>query len=155
MRTDAPDPAHIEVTCADAASSKARWRFRLAVALIIAWLVMLGLLSFFTANPVTLNRDQIRESADVLTAIVENPATGNVRVLHAWKQRFDEKTLVLPNLKSTEAVSGETYLIPISRAGEEWMVTPSKLPQNMPLVYPATTDAERQLKGILETGHLP
>jgi hypothetical protein len=125
--------------------------------LIIAWLVVLSLLSFFTANPVTLNRDQIRESADVLTAVVENPATGNVRVLHAWKQRVAEKTLALPNLKSTEAESGsgQTYLIPISRAGDEWIVTPSKLPQHLPLIYPAKPEAERQLKSILETGHLP
>ncbi len=155
MQTDAPDTGHDEATCSNASSAIARWRFRLAVVLIIAWLVVLSLLSFFTANPVTLNRDQIRKSNDVLTAIVENPAAGNVRVLHAWKQRVNEKTLVLPNLKSTEAVSGKTYLIPISGAGDEWIVTPSKLPQNLPLIYPATPEAERQLKSILETGHLP
>ena len=155
MRTDAPDTAHAAASCSDAPSPKARWRYQLAVALIIAWLVALSLLSYFTANPVTLNRDQILESADVLTAVVENPAAGNVRVLHAWKQRADKKTLALPNLKSTEAVSGETCLIPISGAGDEWIVTPSKLPQHPPLIYPATPDAERQLKSILETGHLP
>ncbi len=155
MRTDVPDTAHAAATCADAPSTKARWRFRLAVALIIAWLAVLSLLSYFTANPVTLNRDQILESADVLTAVVENPATGNLRVLHAWKQRFDEKTLALPNLKSTEAVPGETYFVPISAAGAEWIVTPSKLPQHLPLIYAATPEAERQLKSLLETGQLP
>jgi anti-sigma-K factor RskA len=155
VRTDAPDTAHAAATCSDVPSAKARWRFRLAVALIVSWLVVLSLLSYFTANPVTLNRDQILESADVLTAVVENPATGNIRVLHAWKQKVDEKTLTLPNLKSTEAVSGETYLIPISGAGDEWSVKPSKLPQHLPLIYPATPEAERQLKSLLETGHLP
>src|SRR5262245_44075916 len=99
---------------------------------------MLSLLSFFTANPVTLNRDQILESDDVLTAGVENPDTGNVLILRAWKQRVDEKSLSLSNLKSTEAVSGQTYLIPIRGTSDEWTVTRSKLPQRVPLIYPAT-----------------
>ena len=119
------------------------------------WLIVLLSLSITTANPVTLNLDQVLESTDVLTAVVENPQTGTVRVQKTWKEEVTETELVLANLGLTGAAAGKWILIPVVKRGRTWLVTPTKLPGNPPLVYPATAETVRQLQGILQTGRLP
>lgn len=144
VRTDAPD------TASNGRGTKARRRFVLATGLAAMWLIGLGVLSFTTANPVTLNRDQIREADDVMTAVVDDAATGRVRVETAWKNLARDEQLTLPNLVASKSTPGQRLLIPVRRTKTGWQVMPSKLPKEPPLVYPVNDESERQLRLLLK-----
>ena len=131
-----------------------RWFF-LAACLVVLWAIGLGVLSIVAANPVTLNRDQILESVDVLTAVVEDRDAGHVRVEKSWKDIVHDKHLTLSNLSQLQLTANERLLIPVIRVPRSWQVAPSKLPHEPPLVYPATEESERQLRQLLKTGRLP
>ena len=60
-------------------------RLKLTITLVLIWLFGLGLLAALTANPVTLNRDQIADSIVVVTAEVEDANAGLVRIRKVWK----------------------------------------------------------------------
>lgn len=149
VRTDSPDTISVGKT-----SLVRRW-FVLAASLVVLWVIGLGVLSILTANPVTLNRDQILESDDVITALVEDAKGGHVRVEKSWKSDVSEEQLTLTNLGEAKAGSRERLLIPVSRSRRGWQVTPTKLPNEPPLVYPDSEESERQLRQLLKTGQLP
>ena len=135
-----------------------RWFF-LAACLVVLWAIGLGVLSIVAANPVTLNRDQILESVDVLTAVVEDRDAGHVRVEKSWKDSLREEHLTLSELREMKLATNERLLIPVTRAPRSarhrWQITPSKLPHDRLLVYPATEESQRQLDHLLKTGRLP
>ena len=88
MRTDSPQDA------APQDVSHVRLWFVLVASLTAVWIVGLGVLSLLTANPVTLNRDQILDSVDVLTAVVEDPRAGRIRIEKSWKGFVEQEQLV-------------------------------------------------------------
>lgn len=135
----------------------ARHRLLVVVALFVTWLAGLGFLSVVTANPVTLNRDQIAESIVILAAEIQDAKTGLVTVRKTWKNpAWKAEKLTLPNLLETGASNGQILIIPITSKGDDsYRVTPSKLPHQPPLVYPMTPESERQLLSLLKTGRLP
>ncbi len=147
VRTDSPDTAFHTV------SHVRRW-FVLAACLAGLWVLGLGVLSFLTANPVTLNRDQILEATDVVTAVVI-VAEYRVRIEKSWKDVVHEDELELVNLIETRSSFGDRLLIPVTSSRKGWQVTLSKLPGEPPLVYPATEESERQLRQLLKNGRLP
>ena len=149
VRTDSPQ----DDTRQD--QSRTRRRFVLAASLVCLWCIGLGALSLLTANPITLNRDQILGSVDVVTAVVEDPRSGQVRVEKSWKDIVHDKHLTLSNLSQLQLTANERLLIPVIRVPRSWQVAPSKLPHEPPLVYPATEESERQLRQLLKTGRLP
>ena len=149
VRTDSPDTASFRTV-----SHVRRW-FVLAASLVGLWVLGLGVLSFLTANPVTLNRDQILEAADVLTAVVKDVDDGKVRVEKSWKDVIHEDEFELFNLLRSHPSVGERLLIPVSSSRNGWRVTLSKLPGEPPLVYPATDESERQLRHLLKHRRLP
>jgi hypothetical protein len=121
-----------------------------AVALAAGWWVCLSLLALFTANPVTLNREQILRSKDVVTGtIVGDPGSGKVSVTEEWKGHDLRGTIMVANLATTIARQGTSYLIPLSASDETFRVTETLLPNGAPLIYPATYDALEQLQEIL------
>lgn len=136
-------------------SQKQKSLFIVAAIMSTAWMLSLLILSVTTANPVTLNRDQIIESTDVLTALVDDPQSGVIQIQHSWKDVVGEKQIKVADLGSLSVTKGERYIIPVLQNKETWQATPSKLPKNPRLIYPASDEAERQLKSILKTGHLP
>lgn len=146
MRTDSPD------STAPREASSARQRFALAAAFAGLWLIGLGVLSFLSANPITLNREQVLSATDVLTAVVEEPRAETVRVEKSWKGAVSEDRLALSNLQATNPRAGDRLLIPVSRSRGGWRVTLSKLPNEPPLVYPATAESEGQLRQLLKAG---
>lgn len=146
MRTDSPD------SIAPREALSAKKRFALVAAFAGLWLIGLGTLSYLTANPVTLNREQIRSATDVLTAMVEDAKAGTVRVEKSWKEAVSESRLALPNLSAANPAAGDRFLIPVSRSRDGWRVTRSKLPQEPPLIYPATQESETQLQQMLKAG---
>ena len=115
----------------------------------------LGALSFLSANPITLNRDQILDATDVLTVVVEDVTAGDVRVEKSWKDAVNDQRITLLNLRATKTDSRQRLLIPVTRSDKGWQITSSKLPQEPPLVYPATEESERQLELLLKIGRLP
>ena len=78
VRTDSPD------STAPREASSARKRFALVAVFAGLWLIGLGVLSFLSANPITLNREQVLSATDVLTAVVEDPKAETVRVEKSW-----------------------------------------------------------------------
>ena len=129
--------------------------FSITALLAVTWMVLLLVLSVTSANPVTLNRDQIVEAADVLTVLVKDQQTGAVQIEKSWKGELSDHELVVTDIASMGVATGQRCLIPITREGGQWQVMPSKLPNNARLIYPMSPEAERQLKSILKTGHLP
>lgn len=149
VRMDSP------VTASVRSVSHIRNWFVLAASLAGLWVIGVGVLSLLTANPVTLNRDQVLESTDVLTAVVEDIPSGQVRVEKSWKNAVHDEQLTLSNLRETKPTSQQHLLIPVSLGRQGWQVTPLKLPHEPPLVYPVTEESERQLRHLLKTGRLP
>lgn len=149
VRTDSPD------STAPREASSARQRFALVAAFAGLWLLGLAALALLTANPITLNREQILAATDVLTVVVEDSQAGTVRVEKSWKDAVSEDRLTLSNLHAASAAAGHRLLVPVSRSRDGWRVTLSKLPNEPPLVYPATEESERQLQQLLKTGRLP
>ena len=149
VRTDSPDTASVRTV-----SHVRRW-FTLAASLVGLWVFGLGVLSFLTANPVTLNRDQILEATDVLTAVVKDADYGEVRVERSWKDVVHEDEIELPNLRYTHPAVGERLLIPVTTSRNGWRVALTNLPNQPPLVYPFNEESERQLRHLLKHGRLP
>lgn len=120
-----------------------------AIALAAGWWLLLGGLALFTANPVTLNREQIRRAPYVATGTLR--ADGTVAVEKEWKRRANLDTLTLPELGEAGYEPGQSYLIPVLQRGSRYRVMPApwqKTPE--PRIYPATPEAVRQLEGILK-----
>ncbi len=130
-------------------------RFVLAAGLVGLWVIGLGVLSWLTANPITLNLDQILDATDVLTAVVEDIEVGRVSVEKSWKNAVRDERLTLINLRETKPDSRQRLIIPVTLTNKGWKITPSKLPREPPLVYPATEESERQLRHLLKIGRLP
>jgi hypothetical protein len=146
VRTDSPD----SIAPREATSAR-RW-FALAAVFASLWVCGLGVFSLLTANPITLNREQVLSATDVLTAVVKELDAGTVRVEKSWKGAVTEDHLALTNLDAINTAVGERLLIPVSRSRNGWRVTLSKLPNEPPLVYPATPDSEKQLQVLLNAG---
>ena len=137
-----PDPPH-----------RARRRFVLAALLAAVWMVALILLAAFTANPVTLNRDQVRRSDWVVTGTVVDLDKSLVAVEKEWKRGRITGEIAVRNLRETSARTGERYILPLSadkNGGTRYRVTESPVPRSAPPVYPATEEALAQLHAILE-----
>lgn len=147
------EPSFTPVLNVDAAVRPDR---RLWVALSVAglWILLLVILTIFTANPITLNRIQIQES----TLIVVGTVTGKGTITRsdvgglAWP---DQDEIVVENLSQAKARVGQTYLFPLRQTGRQangdgaiFEVTPTLLPDHSPLIYPVEPETFAQLKEI-------
>lgn len=153
-RDSAPTP---RVTAAEQTDRPSRrlW-FWPAVLLFAAWLVFLVTLAMLTANPVTLNRAQLRRAELVVEATVENLATGECRIVRTWPQAPQlGPVITVAGLGELAARPGEAYLLPLDRngqgAGFHIALTPP--PLSKPLIYPAGDESRRQLEQILSEEH--
>jgi len=107
-------------------------------------------MAWLTANPVTLNRDQILRADFVVTGKVESdPHAGEVSISRAWTKNGPSGTIHVENLEDTQARRGQTYLMPLSRASTGYKVTEARLDNSAALIYPDTPAAVEQLKAIL------
>lgn len=122
----------------------------IAAILAAGWALFLALLAAYTANPVTLNREQILASSYVVTATVAgDPAEGRVSVEREWKKQALSGTVAVIDLPAAGARRGTAYLIPLSRSDDALRVTEAPDSTGAPLIYPATPDALKQLRTIL------
>ena len=116
----------------------------------LLWWLMLAALTALTANPVTLNVEQIRRADYVVTARVSEQRPKVLLVEKEWKRGAHLEQVAARNLALTSAKPGRRYLVPLSRTGaNEHQVTPTELPDRTPLIYPATDEARSQLSAIL------
>jgi hypothetical protein len=123
-----------------------------AVLLFAVWFAFLLTLALFSANPVTLNRRQIRQADLVVEARVENPATGECRIVRTWPEAPQlGPTITIAGLADLAVRPGETYLLPLERLprGAGFRIAPTPPPLSKPLIYPAADDSRRQLAEIL------
>jgi hypothetical protein len=106
-------------------------------------------MAWLTANPVTLNRDQILRADFVITGKVESePALREVLVLREWKKNGLTGKIHVENLEDARVRRGGTYLMPLSHASTGYRVTETRA-SSPAIVYPATPEAIDQLEKIL------
>ncbi|MEX1098529.1 MAG: hypothetical protein WED34_20960 [Planctomycetales bacterium] len=128
----------------------ARLVLLIAAGISAVWGACLAGLALLTANPVTLNPAQIDAADYVVTAIVSSERPDEIVVETEWKRGRELGTILVENLKEAKAVSGERYLIPLTRAGRDrYRVTETLQAELPPLIYPAVPEAERQLAALL------
>jgi hypothetical protein len=120
-----------------------------AIVLAILWWIVLVLLAVFTANPVTLNRDQIAHSSHVITGVVDDPSSGQVTVEREWKGKGLSGVITVEDLAASGARQGGKYLLPLSRGAINWRVSETPRPASTRLIYAESPDAIAQLQSIL------
>lgn len=147
----APAPAASQPDDAPPSSARgARRGLWIAVVIAALWLLALGGLALFTANPITLNVEQIRASEYVVSGRLSRNERDVIFVERQWKGGETAAEFRVANLSQTALEPGRSYLVPLSRARSGALeVTETDLPENPPLVYPATEEAIAQLTAIL------
>jgi hypothetical protein len=138
---------------AEAAASPPRrlWLWP-AVILFAVWFAFLLTLALFSANPVTLNRRQVREADLVVEATIESLATGECRIVRTWPEAPQLGPIItIAGLADLAVRAGETYLLPLERLprGAGFRIALAPPPLSKPLIYPADDDSRRQLEEIL------
>jgi hypothetical protein len=132
------------------ASRPSRGPLLFAGTLTVIWCAILIGMAWLTANPVTLNRDQILRADFVITGKIESePAQGEVSVSREWKKNGLKGMIHVENLEEAKVRRGGTYLMPLSHASTGYRVTEARLANSAALVYPATPAAIEQLEEIL------
>ena len=133
-----------------AVATRSRRLLIAAISIAAVWgTALAGLL--FTPKPVTLNRAQIRRAEFVVTGTISDPQQGTVVVEKEWKHGEKLEHMTNVNLNRTGARRDSTYLIPLSKtSGKQFQVTPTPLPTQAPLIYPATPEAIAQLEKLLK-----
>lgn len=149
------DPTNAGRASADgpvASPVKIRRRWIVSAIVLAAWILALGILAATTANPVTLNREQILHAHFVVTARVLNRAEGMIAVEKEWKRGAGivADKMRVENLDRTGVHDGAEYLLPLTRQADgKLYVTETRLPNGRPLAYPATPDAIARLEQLL------
>jgi hypothetical protein len=143
-------PAAPPLSPVDAPSRLSRGPLLFIALLTACWCVTLIVMACLTANPVTLNRDQVLRADFVVTGKVESaPALGDVSVSREWTKKGLSGKIHVENLEDAGARRGETYLLPLSLAGTGYRVTEARLANSAVLIYPDTPTAIDQLEQIL------
>ncbi len=146
---DAPPSANDEQVSASP-PSKSRGRLIFAAGFAGLWVLGLIVLAMLTANPVTLNRQQILGSDYVATAVRKDADSPVLEVQKEWKHGEKLGEITITNLSDIDMPAGREFLVPLEQMGRNrFLVTPTALPNKAPLIYPATPESKAQLKDIL------
>jgi hypothetical protein len=139
------------VSQSDAPSRPSRALLIVAIAVAIVWAACLMVMAWLTANPITLNRDQILRADFVITGTIDSdPHGGEVTVVREWKKNHLTGKIHLENLdEAPGARRGATYVMPLSHAITGYRVTDARLANSAALIYPATPEAIEQLEKML------
>ena len=120
----------------------------LPIGAAVAWWLALVAMAIFTANPITLNRDQILRADFVVTGTVDETQPHTLIVDKEWKKKAGLRQVTVENLDETGARPGRTYLVPLSKdVNGRYFVTETK--DERLLIYPAEDEAVEQLEAIL------
>ncbi len=152
MGTDAPN-----LQSPSQPAKQTNRRLLLAIFLIaLGWIGFILFMVIWYSNPVTLNELQILSSTQIAAGRVIGPHT-ITRDEAAGVWPFEGRDQIeIVNLAATPAKQGETYvfpLIPFLQDGRPvegaYEITPTRLPGELPLIYPTGEETTRQLKKIL------
>jgi hypothetical protein len=157
-----PDPAakippaeSSNVDGGDSPADHSSKRAVLLAALILAglWIVGLVVLAAISANPVTINQMQIRDSDLIVTARRGAEGSSTLVITKEWIHGEELETITVTNLERTNIVPGEEFLVPLKRMAKgRFQVTPtSPALKEVPLIYPATPESKSQLQSLLES----
>lgn len=135
-------------------SPDVRKRFLAAAVLAGLWIASLAILALATANPVTLNREQILHAPYLVTAKVISRRDGLVSVSREWKHGAglpkDKDTVKLENLADAGVREGVEYVFPVRKRSDGTLVVyETRLPNGRPLAYPATDAALKAIETLL------
>lgn len=123
---------------------------RLAAISFASWLVALVALALTSANPVTLNRQQILRSEVVVEAVVANVTAGECRVIQSWPEGAVGETVRVVGLDLLPIETGEAYMLPLASADDRtYQIVLTAPPASVALIYPATDAARNQLEVLL------
>ena len=128
-----------------------RWILVVAIVIAAMWILGLLILAVVSSNPVTLNRTQIQYSDYIVTARRPKADADTLVVEKEWLRNDELSEITLTNLDETGMPADEAFLVPLQRlGGGRYRVTPTSLPNKAALIYPATEEAQAQLREILE-----
>jgi len=145
-----PIPSEEPRSAAPSARATARRRLIAAGVLAALWVVALVILALLTANPVTLNREQILQSDLVVVGRFDSQNPSRLIVDESWNRESDLAEIDVENHAATRARAGKSYIVPLTKTpAGRFRVTESLLPNSAPLVYPATDEAFEQLRALL------
>lgn len=139
--------------------SQRRLPLLLALSAGLLWLIFLAVLSLFTANPPTVNWQQVREARLILLVRIADPQAGTVElleVLHADAfVRVPTEGAGLQNGQLQVATplahwqAGEHRILPLAQAaGGTWVVPQVPLPLKPRLDYPDTPSVRQQMEEV-------
>ncbi len=123
------------------------------------WILFLAGLAFMTADPVTLNRDQLllaQATGAVVVAEIVDPRSGKVQVREVLSiaaglpvDVAEGTELTIPGLAGMELRTGKKFVLPlILPAGSENLV-PAPTRQGPGQAYPAQPDVVQDVKQLL------
>ncbi len=152
--TDAPTPpppaTHQPRDPTPHAQTPRRGLLAAAVTLFGLWCAALAFLAATTANPPLINLRQLAQARFLVTAVVEDTASGSCRVLERWSPGEIPDRIRVTNLSATGAVAGREYILPLrpDPVADDGAFRVADLPLRgfPPLIYPRTPEVERQLR---------
>jgi len=134
---------------AESTTSGYRWILP-AAALFAGWLGFLFWLAATTANPILLNNAQLDASPVIVTARVEDVASGRCTVIRRLTQGDSLNEIVVANLAETGASTGNEYLLPLQpvlmQADTPYRITCTADGRIPPLIYPSGDETTRQFE---------
>ncbi|TWT55275.1 hypothetical protein KOR42_29020 [Thalassoglobus neptunius] len=127
---------------------KAKKPVSLLIAVVIGavWLSLLLWLTVQYANPVILNRSQILRSQAVLDGRFPTLENEFIAVEDEESQEKSQPVR-FTNFSELTVQPDQEYLVPVIIDGDKITVTPSPI-KDIPLIYPATDEARKQLAEI-------
>lgn len=159
-----------DVSSDAAASSQpvccARIGFWLVSALVAGWILVLSLLTFWTANPPVLNRVQLTQSDAVFVGRWVDEATGRFEVTQELKHGQPVGIITVSRVPKLRMHASDRWVIPVTKLGDVYSVTQGTFvarvfdPQTngegyvkiqvVAQCYPATDEVLAQVQTILE-----
>jgi hypothetical protein len=115
------------------------------------WILGLVILAVVSANPVTMNARQIQRSQFLVTGSRPDAKSSKLITTREWIHAAELGEITVTNLDQSQMPAGRDFLVPLERLGKgRYQITPTSLPNEAPLIYPATPEAESQLLKILK-----
>jgi len=132
-----------------------RLPFVIAAALVGSWLAFLLTLAVVSANPVTVNREQILSSDAVIVGSRDGGAgNGNwIRVERQLAGRGVPSRLRLPHFDESAFGGSDQFVIPLRRTRDSFEITPAPPALDRKrLVYPVSPETLDAVADLLATG---
>ena len=128
------------------------------VSLITAgWIGALLFLAATTANPITVNREQLLSSDAVVVSVADDSAEVGMglfveQILVVQPGVSIPSPLRVGGVEKERFEPGTRYVVPLKRDGQRWIVAPAPAAfDNEPLVYPGTRETVQVAEKILST----